>query len=241
MNSVQSQKRRDAKRRGAKGKGAMKVETSTMALRATSVAFVVVIAYYLGDYSLFSWHPVCMSVGYMALMTEAVRTAVAFRTTTGEERVRQITKHMVLNLCALALIVVGFSAIYKNKIRLGKSHFMSWHGKLGLTVFISSILVVLGGLLSFKKVGLIHMFPEKKHATIKRIHRIGGVFTYFLSIFVIELGLMSVFASKVIQVLMQTGVGAVALLILVISLKGEGNASKGGAKEEDALLISTQR
>ena len=38
-------------------------------------------------------------------------------------------------------------------------------------MFISSILVVAGGLISFRKIGLIQLFPEKRHKVIKWGHR----------------------------------------------------------------------
>ena len=90
--------------------------------RAATAAVVFLVMWRMLDFSLFSYHPVCMTLGYALMMSEAVRAAIFFRGTAGEDRVRKITKHMGLNLLALALVTIGFIAIYKNKVRLGKEH-----------------------------------------------------------------------------------------------------------------------
>ena len=53
----------------------------------------------------------------------------------------------------------------------GKAHFTSWHGKAGLTVFILSIVAPLGGVASFRKIGLLQRMPEKLQPRIKWAHR----------------------------------------------------------------------
>ena len=53
----------------------------------------------------------------------------------------------------------------------GKAHFTSWHAKVGLTVFILSIVAPLGGVASFRKFGLLQRMPEKLQPRIKWAHR----------------------------------------------------------------------
>ncbi len=53
----------------------------------------------------------------------------------------------------------------------GKAHFTSWHAKVGLAVFTLSILVPLGGIVSFRKFGLLQRLPEKLQPQIKWAHR----------------------------------------------------------------------
>ena len=75
------------------------------------------------DGSLFSYHPIGMSIAYVVLMSEAVCTAIDFRKKEGNERVKRISRHMFVNFGALASALVGFSAIYLNKVRQsGRPH-----------------------------------------------------------------------------------------------------------------------
>ena len=53
----------------------------------------------------------------------------------------------------------------------GKTHFKSWHAKVGLAVFILSIGAPLGGVVSFRRLGLLQRLPEKLQPQIKWAHR----------------------------------------------------------------------
>ena len=159
--------------------------------RAATAAVVFLVTWRMLDFSLFSYHPVCMTLGYALMMSEAVRAAIFFRGTAGEDRVRKITKHMGLNLLALALVTIGFIAVYKNKVRLGKEHYQSNHGKVGLAAFVSTFVVVAGGILSFKKLGIIEVVPENLHGLVKRVHRAGGMVAFLLALAAMQLGLLT--------------------------------------------------
>ena len=130
---------------------------------------------------------------------------------------RKITVHMVVNLLALASVILGFVAIYRNKVRLGKTHYTSYHGKLGVFVFASTPVVVAGGLVSFKRVGLIHLFPDKTHALIKRVHRLAGMQTFVLSFAAIVLGTWSIPGAAMSFV--QFGVVALGVLVTLFGAK----------------------
>jgi len=190
---------------------------SNASLRVVSAAVVALLTFTLYDASLFSYHPVCMSLAYVLFMTEAVRTAISFRGKLGgEERVRSISRHMYVNVAAVLLAIAGFVAIYKNKIRLGKQHFQSYHARIGLFVFVSTLAVAAGGFLSFKKMGLINFFAEKLHPTIKRGHRAAGVVTYFFAVLVVELGLLTGAVTKhgmAFRLALQVGTAVVAAIV----------------------------
>ncbi len=53
----------------------------------------------------------------------------------------------------------------------GKVHFKSLHAKVGLAVFILSIVAPLGGVVSFRRLGLLQRLPEKLQPQIKWAHR----------------------------------------------------------------------
>ena len=85
-------------------------------LRLLSYLVGGLVAMMFMDGSLFSYHPIGMIIAYVVLMSEAVSTAIDFRKKEGNERVKSITKHMFVNFGALACAIVGFSAIYLNKV-----------------------------------------------------------------------------------------------------------------------------
>ena len=55
--------------------------------------------------------------------------------------------------------------------RLGKPHYATLHGKLGLAAVVLSIATPLLGAVSFKTLGLLTRFPQHTHARVKRAHR----------------------------------------------------------------------
>lgn len=84
---------------------------ASVALVSLSIAFV------LFDKSLFSWHPLFMSLGYLLFMTEGLISAVMFRHLDGPERVKAIWGHALMQTRALVCICIGFGVIYQNKVR----------------------------------------------------------------------------------------------------------------------------
>jgi hypothetical protein len=53
----------------------------------------------------------------------------------------------------------------------GKQHFQSLHSKFGLATFIMAIVAPLGGLVSFRRLGLLQRVPDKLQPRIKWLHR----------------------------------------------------------------------
>eukprot|EP00877_Chromochloris_zofingiensis_P009848 jgi/Chrzof1/5116/Cz15g12020.t1 len=95
----------------------------------------------------------------------------------------------MMQLRAVILVLIGAGVIIYNKILLGKHHFKSLHAKVGLLTLILTLAAPIIGAISFKKWGLIHRFPERYHATIKRTHRALGVITWLLALATIQLAL----------------------------------------------------
>jgi hypothetical protein len=67
--------------------------------------------------SLFCWHPVLATLGFVGFMSEGMLIAVNFRHFEGPRRVLAIQIHACVQLAALASIAVGFWAIWQNKVR----------------------------------------------------------------------------------------------------------------------------
>lgn len=66
--------------------------------------------------SLFGWHPLFMSLGFLLFMSEGLISAVMFRHIDGPDRVRAIQSHALLQLRAVICIAIGFGVIYRNKV-----------------------------------------------------------------------------------------------------------------------------
>lgn len=106
----------------------------------------------------------------------------------------RITFHWVLQFFAWLLTCIGFAAIYYNKIRLGKEHFVTTHAICGLTTLIATQCIIFGGIwakYSFKLRGL--MRPVK----VKLIHSFLGVIVFNLALVTITLGLYTKWWEKV--------------------------------------------
>lgn len=68
--------------------------------------------------TLFCWHPMLMTVGFLGCMAEGVLLAIDFRPLEGHRRVRAIQTHALVQLASAASIAVAFWAIWQNKVRL---------------------------------------------------------------------------------------------------------------------------
>eukprot|EP00873_Tetraselmis_striata_P023085 jgi/Tetstr1/443349/TSEL_031364.t1 len=167
---------------------------------------------------LFAWHPLCMSLAFLALMTEGLLRAVDFRPLEKSARVAAIQRHGLVQGAALVLLAAGYYAIYLNKERLGKPHLTSYHSKFGLATALLTVGSALGGVLSFRKLGLIEYVPEHLHATIKGAHRKAGAMTWVLSLITIQLALTHqlVAAKGVMKPLWQLSVLSLAVVGLAL-------------------------
>jgi cytochrome b-561 domain-containing protein 2 len=65
---------------------------------------------------LFSWHPAYMAIGYLLLMTEGLLRAAEFRPLEKLPRVHAIQRHGWVQGAALLLLIMGYAAIYLNKV-----------------------------------------------------------------------------------------------------------------------------
>ena len=67
--------------------------------------------------TLFCWHPICMTLGFVGLLVEGVVLAVNFRQLEGSRRVAAIQLHALLQGAAVLVVAGGFWAIWQNKVR----------------------------------------------------------------------------------------------------------------------------
>lgn len=105
--------------------------------------------------------------------------------------------HVSMMFVAFALTIGGFYAIYANKNRAGKSHFATWHGKLGLVTFIIACVqvVLLGAPAYFGSIrpGWV------KSLQLRQLHKSLAVFFAIFSPATLVLGFKSKWFSKAID------------------------------------------
>mmetsp|Transcript_16076 Transcript_16076/g.26245 ORF Transcript_16076/g.26245 Transcript_16076/m.26245 type:complete len:193 (+) Transcript_16076:138-716(+) len=82
-----------------------------------------------GSWSWFSWHPLCM----MLALFPCVINAVMVKKIGGLENTRV---HGTLMTLASGLMLFGFYVIHSNKELMGKEHYTTYHGKLGVFLVI---------------------------------------------------------------------------------------------------------
>ena len=88
---------------------------STVAILCTvALVLAVLPKVYAGE--LFPWHPILMGLGFLGFMCEGIIAAYRFRATDGGPRVLAITNHMWVQVAATVSIMLGFWAIYYNKV-----------------------------------------------------------------------------------------------------------------------------
>lgn len=104
------------------------------------------------------------------------------------EHQAKVSFHWILQGIAVTLASFGFTAIYMNKVNLGKDHFHSTHAKWGLWTFIFTHSVVLGGIWAKYSFQLRSFL---KPITSKLIHSFFGTITFLMAMITICLAFYS--------------------------------------------------
>ncbi|XP_060096011.1 transmembrane reductase CYB561D2 [Heteronotia binoei] len=138
--------------------------------------------------SLFSWHPLLMSLAFSLLMTEAL---LAFSPESSLlrpfSRKAKIRFHWALQLLALICAVLGLAFISYNKYINGKAHFATWHSLTGLLTVLYASIQCMGG--------LVLLYPKLiknwKLAKLKLYHATSGLIGYLLGCASLMLGMCS--------------------------------------------------
>lgn len=153
--------------------------------------FIGIITYccFNNGVTLFSFHPILMSVGWMVIMTSAINAITPGDLATEWMPIRlRSARHWVLQVMAAILILLGFIVILSNKIINNSSHFVSLHAKFGLAAFIFMALTMLGGL------GALYSLQLKNYLApiyTKLLHASVGLITFILGVITILLGLFA--------------------------------------------------
>ena len=115
---------------------------------------------------------------------------------TGAKRDVKVKWHWILQVASIICISLGFLAIYQNKNRNNKDHFVSYHGKMGVISTILAVLqAVMGTNLLYWKSALLNPLGLKL-ATRKQLHAMFGVIVFLLGCGSMILSLYSNFMLK---------------------------------------------
>ena len=111
-------------------------------------------------------------------------------------RATKVKYHWILQVLAVVSIIGGFLAIFINKNKRNKPHFVSWHGLLGgITAFMACFQMTMGPALLYPTLPIVNKF---KLAMMKKLHALSGTIIFMSSCLVIFLGFYSNwFVSKV--------------------------------------------
>ena len=104
-------------------------------------------------------------------------------------RATKVKYHWILQVLAAVCAVGGFLAIFINKNRRDKAHFLSWHGCLGgIAVFMTCFQACMGTGLLYPTLPIIN---KLKLAMLKKLHALSGALIFVLSCLVIFLAFYS--------------------------------------------------
>jgi len=152
------------------------------------ILFVTYICFYEGTV-LFSWHPSLMLIGFLVLMTEAILSFNPINLPTRELSYKsRVFLHWILQAVSTCAITASFTIIILNKISIGKNHFTSNHGKVGLTTIILTGISVTFGILAKYSYQFRHYL---RPLNMKMIHSVLAICCYILALTTISLGLLS--------------------------------------------------
>ncbi|XP_030723126.1 transmembrane reductase CYB561D2 [Globicephala melas] len=160
--------------------------------------------------SLFSWHPVLMSLAFSFLMTEALLVfspeSSLLRSLSRKGRARC---HWVLQLLALLCALLALGLVILHKEQLGKAHLATWHGRAGLLAVLWAGLQCSGG------VGLLYpkLLPRWPLAKLKLYHATSGLVGYLLGSASLLLGMCSLWFTATVT----GGVWYLAVLCPVVT------------------------
>ncbi|KAI8638678.1 eukaryotic cytochrome b561-domain-containing protein [Parasitella parasitica] len=134
--------------------------------------------------SIFTYHPIFMTT-FVVLVTEGV--SLLQPTATVAEKKRGLKCHAIIQTLCYLSAISGFSLIIYNKIISGKHHFESFHGQMGLFVFIYLFIQAVFGLSMAFLPKLIFGSVEKAKSLWK-YHRMFGYILLLLVWFTAQLG-----------------------------------------------------
>ncbi|XP_076860685.1 putative transmembrane reductase CYB561D1 [Brachyhypopomus gauderio] len=128
--------------------------------------------------SLFSWHPLCMSLGFCFCMTEAILLfssegpPCCFKSRKGKIRI-----HWILQILMLVAATTGLAFMVASKNVSERPHMATWHSVLGMGTLVATVLQAgCGACLLFPKLLGAPLLPR-----LRLYHSTCGLVAYLLA------------------------------------------------------------
>ena len=163
--------------------------------------------------SLFSYHPVSMTLAFVLCMSEGV---MASRYIKSKERAKYIQLHLVLQGSSVFFSLIGLSTIYYNKVLSDKPHLTSWHAWIGILVLVAHLSLTCVGLaMNYKRRSIIYYGGVPLYKRIATLHATCGNATHVLAMLVIALGFYSNYA---IHTFAPSTIALIKALLVVLAI-----------------------
>src|SRR3989338_244409 len=139
-------------------------------------------------WAFFPYHPVLMTVAYLALTTEGLLSA---RHMLSGSKASNVLVHVSAQVLGIVSSLAGFAVIYIDKERRTKPHFLSWHALAGLSTVTLSIVQLFFGLYLYNFSSFCSLKGREKIArlvAVRLTHRIIGISTFIMGLLSLALG-----------------------------------------------------
>lgn len=147
-----------------------------------AVLFLTGYVFYIAEpgSSLFSWHPVLMTLAFVVAVFEAVLVFSPQSSLLGSvSHQTKVTIHGMLAGLGAACAIGGFAIIFQVKENNKKLHFQTWHGLLGLITVGYACMQLLGGA-CVKYYPYVSGLLKMKLADLKTTHATSGTIAFGL-------------------------------------------------------------
>lgn len=139
--------------------------------------------------SLFSWHPVCMSVAYWLCITEGL---LLFSTEGSlcccKSRKNKVRVHWFCQAMGLLSAVIGVGFMVASKKRSELPHLVSWHSVLGVCTLAVTVLQAACGMCTLFPQQLL---PLPHPSKLRLYHTTCGLVVYFMATFTVVSAMFS--------------------------------------------------
>lgn len=149
------------------------VERRTLIRRIVTGSLAVVLLWFFTGRPqpspVFIYHPTSFTLAALALLPEAISVAMAAKAAVSmNKRGESVQVHALVSAAMKATALAGYASIYRYKVERGKSHFTSFHGKLGL---ISGLLLVAQVVLGIVQFWAVPGVSSQARALCRKLHR----------------------------------------------------------------------
>ncbi|KAL0096629.1 eukaryotic cytochrome b561-domain-containing protein [Phycomyces blakesleeanus] len=133
--------------------------------------------------SVFTIHPVFMTI-FVVSISEGI--SLLQPTHTPEQKAQGLKKHAAIQTISYVAAIIGFTAIFYNKVISSKPHFTSGHAQLGVFVFSFLFVQVLFGIIIAV---LPRVYGDQSNAkSLWKYHRVSGYLLLVLIWTTVQLG-----------------------------------------------------